>query len=157
MRARIAGQYPTDRTWDLKHVRGGLVDLDFIAQYLQLRHAAAHPEILSTNTADALARMAAAGVLEQAAADALIAADRLWRRLQGLLRLTVGEGLDEAAIPEGLRRSLAEAGDAADFVDLKDRMTSAAAQVRAQFDRLIETPAQRAAAEGDPAQGTRES
>src|SRR5690606_29963370 len=110
MRARIAGQHPTDRTWDLKHVRGGLVDLDFIAQYLQLRHAAAHPEIRSTNPADALARMGAAGDLEQAVADALIAADRLWRRLQGLLRLTVREELDEAAIPEGLRRSLAEAG-----------------------------------------------
>lgn len=141
MRARIAGQHPTDRTWDLKHVRGGLVDLDFIAQYLQLRHAAAHPEILSTNTADALARMAAAGVLERAVADALIAADRLWRRLQGLLRLTVGEGLDEAAIPEGLRRSLAEAGGAVDFTELKERMADAAGQVRAQFDRLIETPA----------------
>ena len=43
MRARIAEEKGTDDIWDLKQVRGGLVDLEFIAQYLQLVHAAAHP------------------------------------------------------------------------------------------------------------------
>src|SRR5262249_51580213 len=40
MRARIEKEKGTKDIWDLKQVRGGLVDLEFIAQYLQLVHAA---------------------------------------------------------------------------------------------------------------------
>ena len=40
MRARIAKEKGTEDIWDLKQVRGGLVDVEFIAQYLQLVHAA---------------------------------------------------------------------------------------------------------------------
>ena len=138
MRARIAGQYPDDRPWDVKHRRGGLVDVEFIAQFLQLRHAADRPGVLHPNTGEALARLAAAGIIERAAADELIAAGRLWRRLQGLLRLTVGDQVDEAtALPEGLKRALAQAGGAADFAGIEALMAAAAAAVRAQFERLI--------------------
>ena len=44
-------------------IRGGLVDIEFIAQYLQLLHAHAHPDVLSPNTRDALVRLCEAGVL----------------------------------------------------------------------------------------------
>ncbi len=43
MRARIEKEKGTKDIWDLKQVRGGLVDLEFIAQYLQLVHAATAP------------------------------------------------------------------------------------------------------------------
>ena len=46
MRRRMAETHPTDSLWDVKHVRGGMVDIDFIVQYLQLRHASEHPAIL---------------------------------------------------------------------------------------------------------------
>ena len=145
MRARMATQHPTDRLWDVKHLRGGLIDIDFIAQYLQLRYAAVHPEILHPNTTDALASIARAGVLDRATADDLIAATRLWRRLQGFLRLTVGDRPAEEAFPDSLRQALAEIGDAADFADLKEKITATAASVRAQFQALIEIPARAAA------------
>ena len=57
---------PSD-IWDLKQVRGGLVDLEFIAQYLQLVHAASHPEVLDQNTVGALPKLRDAGVLAPAA------------------------------------------------------------------------------------------
>ena len=44
MRERIAKEKGTEDIWDLKQVRGGLVDVEFIAQYLQLVHAGKHPE-----------------------------------------------------------------------------------------------------------------
>ena len=56
MRARMAKEHPGKSIWDIKHRRGGLVDIEFIAQYLILRHAALDPGILSPNTADALTR-----------------------------------------------------------------------------------------------------
>ena len=71
MRARLAEELQTQSIWDAKHVRGGLVDIEFIAQYLQLRHAHAVPEVLSPNTREALSRLRAAGVLAPDAADDL--------------------------------------------------------------------------------------
>jgi [glutamine synthetase] adenylyltransferase / [glutamine synthetase]-adenylyl-L-tyrosine phosphorylase len=50
MRGAIAEEKGEDERWDLKHAAGGLVDLEFIAQYLALVHAEAEPEILDTHT-----------------------------------------------------------------------------------------------------------
>jgi glutamate-ammonia-ligase adenylyltransferase len=141
MRARMAQQHGGEREWDLKQVRGGLVDVEFIAQYLQLAHAVEAPEILATNTTDALARLASAGLLAGDLADALIEAARLWRRLQALQRLTAGSGLDEAALPAGLRQAFARAGRAADFAALKRRMADTRAAVHGAFEALIVSPA----------------
>ena len=63
MRQRIAKEKGTDNIWDLKQVRGGLVDLEFIAQYLQLVNAARTPEVLDQNTVEAYRRLRDAGVL----------------------------------------------------------------------------------------------
>ncbi len=144
MRDRIQQQTATDRIWDVKHVRGGLVDAEFIAQFLQLRHAAAQPGVLRTNTAEALAALARAGFLERPLADALIDAVRLWRRIQGMLRLTVGRQFDEAALPDGLQRSLAQAGGAADFFQLKEQMLAAASTVRSAYEEIVAAPARAA-------------
>ena len=51
MRARTAKEHRSASPWEIKHWRGGLLDLEFIAQYLQLREAHRHPEILDGNTA----------------------------------------------------------------------------------------------------------
>ena len=61
MRARIEKEKGSKDIWDLKQVRGGLVDLEFIAQHLQLVHAAARPDILNQNTVAALQQPAGGG------------------------------------------------------------------------------------------------
>jgi glutamate-ammonia-ligase adenylyltransferase len=141
MRRRMAQQHGGAGEWDLKQVRGGLVDVEFIAQYLQLANAAAAPTVLATNTTDALAKLASAGLLAADLADALIEATRLWRRLQALQRLTAGSGLDEAALPAGLRQAFAVAGRAPDFAALKARMADARATVHGAFEALVVAPA----------------
>lgn len=45
-RMRAALDKSTDAWWDIKHGRGGLVDIEFITQYLVLRHAPAHPDVV---------------------------------------------------------------------------------------------------------------
>jgi len=147
MRARVEGHKRADSPWDIKMMRGGLVDIEFLTQYLILRHAAAHPEILAPNTVTALARIKAAGLLPGDEADELIAATRLWRRLQGMLRLGLGDRVpDETAMPEGLRRLLVRAGRAVDFAELKAHVTTVAAAVHARFVERIEDPAAAVAA-----------
>ncbi len=43
MRTAIATERGESNPWDFKYAAGGLVDLEFIAQYLQLVHADKHP------------------------------------------------------------------------------------------------------------------
>ena len=63
MRRAVAAEKGDAVRWDLKHAAGGLVDVEFIAQYLQLVHAATAPEILDTGTAAVLEKAARRGLL----------------------------------------------------------------------------------------------
>ena len=59
---KIALQYPGHDRWDLKYAPGGLIDIEFLAQALQLIHAPARPEILDTNSIAALQKIAGADI-----------------------------------------------------------------------------------------------
>jgi glutamate-ammonia-ligase adenylyltransferase len=136
MRRRIAEQHRDAGTFELKHRSGGMVDIEFVAQYLQLREAADHPSVLVQNTHGALAALETAGALPRAARDALAASLALWRDLQGLLKLTLDEPIDDAAAATALAALLGEnAGDIAARVD------RAAAAARAWYERLVAAPA----------------
>src|SRR5262249_58720950 len=63
MRAAIAAEKGENDRWELRYASGGLTDLEFVAQYLQLIHAAAHPEILDVSTAKVLEKAQRLGVL----------------------------------------------------------------------------------------------
>jgi len=118
MRQRLAREFASTDCWQVKYVRGGLLDLEFIAQYLQLK---SHT-IFAPDTAKAFARLAAAGEITPALADELIAATRLQQAVQGYLRLCFGEEFREQTAPEGLRRGLAVAAGMTDFASLKTRL-----------------------------------
>jgi glutamate-ammonia-ligase adenylyltransferase len=130
----------------VKHVRGGLVDVEFIAQYLLLRHAAGHPEILAPAIAEAYGRLGAAGLLPADRAASLAAAARILQQVQAMLRLTVDEAFDEDTATEGLKTALARAGGAASFEALKAALAAAQAEVRRAFAETIAEPAARLAA-----------
>ncbi|MSO88565.1 MAG: bifunctional [glutamine synthetase] adenylyltransferase/[glutamine synthetase]-adenylyl-L-tyrosine phosphorylase [Rhodospirillaceae bacterium] len=144
MRQRIAREHPGHSFWDIKYRAGGLIDVEFIAQYLQLRHAAAHPEILAQSAASAIEHAAEAGLIARTAATNLDAALRLWHAVHGLMRLTIGDDLDEATAGKGLLRALARGAGAADIAALKRQMETAAGHVRRHFADIIEGPARQA-------------
>jgi glutamate-ammonia-ligase adenylyltransferase len=146
MRRRIADQHAARSIWDVKHVRGGLVDVEFIAQYLQLRHAAARPEILAPNIEATYRRLGAAGLLAAAEADALAAAARLLQQVQAMLRLTIEKHFDEAEATDGLKAALARAAGADSFEALKARLAATQFAVRRAFAEHITEPAARLAA-----------
>jgi glutamate-ammonia-ligase adenylyltransferase len=140
MRRRIAQEHKAGSVWEVKHLRGGLVDLEFLAQSLQLIHAPAHPDVVDGHTQGAFARLAEAGVLDRAVADELVAATRLMRQIQGTLRLTAGETFDEQHAPEGVRRRLAAVVGEPDFDAVRARLVATAERVRHIFADTIETP-----------------
>ena len=96
---------------------------------------------LNQNTAAALTALADAGALEPAAATDLHGALRLWRNLQGLVKLTAAEPFDETAATPALRALLARCAGAIDFVRLKADMDAAAALAFARYQALVEAPA----------------
>jgi len=144
MRQRIRKQYPGDKPWEIKHRHGGLVDIEFITQYLQLRHAADGKDILSTNTGTALEKLAEAGYLQATVAQDLRSALRLWRNLQAAIRLTAQEGLDEEKAPDGQKALLARCGGFEDFPSLRDHIAEVAETVRQHYQDLIAGPAEEA-------------
>ena len=141
MRARMERDRPAAGPWDMKNLRGGLVDIEFIAQYLQLRHAQDQPEILSANTTAALRQLRNAAILDKQTADTLIATMRLWRNVQGVIRLSVGENYDQLFLPDGCRTFLAEICGHETFDELRARIVENAATCHEIFRSLIEEPA----------------
>ncbi|MPY76112.1 MAG: bifunctional [glutamine synthetase] adenylyltransferase/[glutamine synthetase]-adenylyl-L-tyrosine phosphorylase [Alphaproteobacteria bacterium] len=141
MRARMAREFRGTSRWDIKHRRGGLVDAEFIAQYLQLLHAAEHPEILSPNAVTALASLSKAGLLDAGIAADLIDSLQLWHRIQTVMRVTTSDALDDEASPEGPRNAVVHAAGVESFAALTARMDETATRVHAHFAALIDAPA----------------
>ena len=146
MRGRMAKAHKATSIWDVKYTDGGLIDVEFIAQYLQLRHAHENPDVLDPNTCAALARLQVAGLLAADTANSLLHAARLWRTIQGMLRFTYDGAFNEEAAPTGLKQALAKAAGVDDFEKLKSEMEKTARNVRAIFIDLIGDPEQAPAA-----------
>ena len=141
MRARMLREHPGAHPAlaDAKLRRGGLVEVEFVAQALQLVHARAHPQALDPNTCAALARLARAGALPGAEAAMLARADRAWRTLQGMLRLTgAQEGALAPASVEAVLHAMRGMGVAAvDLAGLRGSLDAIADEVRAAFVRHV--------------------
>jgi [glutamine synthetase] adenylyltransferase / [glutamine synthetase]-adenylyl-L-tyrosine phosphorylase len=144
MRRRIAEEHRGTRFWDVKHRPGGLVDIEFVAQFLQLREGARHPQMLEVNTGKALLEAESAGAIEGEAASDLGRALTLWHNVQALLRLILEEGGDADQAPPALKAILAAGAGASDFASLKEEMEAASLRARARYEALIGSPAEAA-------------
>jgi glutamate-ammonia-ligase adenylyltransferase len=137
MRRAIAQEKGEGTRWDLKYAAGGLIDLEFIAQHLQLVHAAEQPEILDTSTARVLEKARRLGLLSAEDADVLRPAARLYHNLTQILRLCLSGAFDPRATGSGLLQLLARAGDVPDFATLDAHLSETQARVRASFARIL--------------------
>ena len=147
MRRRIQREHATKNPWEVKYARGGFIDINFIAQYLMLRHAPAHPGVISPNTVRAFEKLQAAGVLEAQVAAELILVHRTWRRVQGFLRIATGGGLEPNDAPEAIQAALGrcvfpEAAGPVLFRDTDARVRELAALAYQHFQALIDEPAE---------------
>ena len=147
MRDRIAEHVKPRSIWDFKHIRGGLFDIDFCAQYLALREAHRNADVLDPNVPEVLRRLQRAGALAPPDADDLLLAHQLLLSLQALLRLSI-EGketeFDEAKAPDGLARLLARTGGVADLAAVRQKVETLASRAYAVYQRVVEQPAEAA-------------
>jgi len=89
MRQRMRDAHPPrDERFDLKHDEGGMIDIEFIVQYLVLRHACAYPQLTANVGNIALLKLCGTlGLIDAGLADDVAAAYRALRRLQHQVRL----------------------------------------------------------------------
>jgi glutamate-ammonia-ligase adenylyltransferase len=137
MRRAIALEKGENEVWDLKLAAGGLVDIDFIAQYLQLVHASTKPEILSVSTLQVLDNANRLGLLPHAESEILRAAARLYHDLTQIVRLCVIGKFNPDNAGEDLLRVMARAGDTPDFSALEARVCETQAEVRRVFKAVL--------------------
>jgi len=137
MRQAIAQEKGDSDRWNLKYAAGGLVDIEFIVQYLQLVYAQSHPEILDTSTARALDKAWRAGLIPISEADVLRPAVRLYQDLTQVLRLCLAENFDPKTARKDLLKLLSRAADVPDFAALDATIHDMQVQVRASFSRIL--------------------
>lgn len=114
MRQKIHDGHPNlTSDFDVKHDRGGMVDIEFVVQYLVLAYACKIPELLANVGNIALLKIAGnAGLIEQELAVKVAQAYRILRHSQHRLRL---DGADKSRISTAdLSAELSLARDAVD-------------------------------------------
>jgi glutamate-ammonia-ligase adenylyltransferase len=137
MRQAIAKEKDEDGRWDLKYAAGGLIDLEFIAQYFQLVNAPAHPEILDTSTQRVLDKAWRLGLLSAEEADVLRPAARLSHNLTQILRLCLPGPFDPKTAGAGLLGLLCRAADLPNFATLDSHLAETQKKVRASFNTIL--------------------
>ncbi len=135
MHEKLSQQFPGREPWDIKHAAGGLVDIEFIVQALQLCHA--DKDVFAPNTVAALEKLRAAGVLVASEAAELLDATVLQHALTQTLRIALEGPFQTESTSPGLQALLARAGQAKDFGALEARLFQAQKRVCTLFERII--------------------
>jgi len=114
MRGEMARHKPSKGPLDIKLARGGLVDLEFVVHYLQLRHGKG----LEPSLRGALALLVKAGLVPPA----LEEANRVLARFLIASRLLAPDAQEP---PPAARRALAQACQCSDWADLTANLLAA--------------------------------
>ncbi len=145
MRVLMERERPSRNHWDLKLAPGGFVDIEFAAQALQL--VAQDESVIDANTGEALARLAASGVLSEDVRARLSDAWRLLSSLQQTLRICAAGDFTLEGAPQPLVGRLAVLAGASGAEELETILRATQAAVRADFLQIV----QPAATEAPPA------
>ncbi|MBI5073590.1 MAG: bifunctional [glutamate--ammonia ligase]-adenylyl-L-tyrosine phosphorylase/[glutamate--ammonia-ligase] adenylyltransferase [Nitrospirae bacterium] len=135
MRERIMRERAKESEgYDIKLGPGGIEEIEFMVQFLQLKNCARHRTLLVQNTLAAIRRLAVAGVIAQAEAKMLTDIYIFFRTIECLLRLR-GEAVlqkDEESL-----KSASEFMGCKDSAELSEHIESRRKAVRGGFDRHL--------------------
>jgi glutamate-ammonia-ligase adenylyltransferase len=143
MRARIAEERGTDGGGvNIKTDWGGLVDVEFTVQMLQLRHGVAESRIRVPSTIRALDALIATGMLAAGDGERLRDGYRFLRNLEGRLRIERDQAVEsidtDAGAMLGLARRLGYADtDAAAVVRFRHELAAHRAAIRTVYAQLF--------------------
>ena len=93
---------------NIKTGRGGMVDVEFIAQYLLLRYGREKPALRCPNTIDALHCLQNEGLISKIDYENLVSGYKFLRRLENKLRLVHDQSVNELVAEPGYLATLAK-------------------------------------------------
>ncbi|MBT6035226.1 MAG: bifunctional [glutamine synthetase] adenylyltransferase/[glutamine synthetase]-adenylyl-L-tyrosine phosphorylase [Kordiimonadaceae bacterium] len=108
MRKRLEDNFATSNIWAMKHIRGGVIDVEFICQYLLLKHGAKKPSILVKNTLEQITILFKTKILEKEIAAELYKATHMLQSIQAMLRLCLGNVANDEEKPYALLLTLSK-------------------------------------------------
>jgi glutamate-ammonia-ligase adenylyltransferase len=118
----------------LKRGRGGIVDVEFVVQLLQLKHGRTHPEVLRPNVWEALDSLEAAGLLPADDAAGLRAGYSFLRLVEARLRIVTDRPLTEVPESADDRAKLARRLGFEPTAAFLSELARVTADVRARYD-----------------------
>ena len=140
MRAMMQREHKVESLWDIKRADGGLIEVEFIAQYLQLIHAQSYPEILSTNTHESLQKATQLGILSPQDGQQLQHAISLYQRLTQLLRLCLVGNFAPKSATRSMSETVCRAALMPDIQSAEAHLADTQAQISALFTKIIGRP-----------------
>ena len=136
MRGLMHKERPASGLWDLKLTPGGLVDIEFAAEHLQIVGAGAGGP-LEVNTGAALQALADQGAASAEGVAALLGAWTLQQTLSQVLKVALPDNTDPAGEPARFQAILARAGGATDFTALVKALTAAQASALKAYKAVV--------------------
>jgi glutamate-ammonia-ligase adenylyltransferase len=94
LRERQTRELVAPGRFNVKLSRGGMVEVEYAVQYLQIQHGRAHPELRTPQTLRALAVLRDLRLLSRPEHDELRESYLFWRRLADALRMVRGNARD---------------------------------------------------------------
>jgi len=143
MRTKLFEQFGSNNKWAVKRCQGGLVDMEFICQYLMLKDGHDHPDIFEAELSLSIEKLQLYGLLQKNEAELLESAHQLMQKTQSLLRLSVGSApTDASVIPVGLQQILLKATSSENMPVLEDKLEQTQTAIYKLYQRLIQNPAE---------------
>ena len=137
MRALIEQEKPAKDIWDLKLIPGGLVDIEFIAQYLALVAPAKGHRVRTNELSTADALKALGDLIDPNDLDTCLTALKLYTDLSQVIRLCIDGPFDSSTVPAGLTDRLARAADSPDMKTAEAEIRRLSKAVRKVFSRVV--------------------
>ena len=126
--------------FDVKLGSGGIRDVEFVAQALQLLHGGRIPQVRGRSTQEALAALAEAGCLAREEADSLLASYHFLRRLENRLQMEGERQVHRLPAPGSARERMARAagfGGSGGLAAFERALEGHRRRVRELFERLL--------------------
>jgi glutamate-ammonia-ligase adenylyltransferase len=137
MRDLIAQEKGDGNRFDLKLAAGGLIDIEFLAQYLVLNHAAAYGDRFDTRTDTILAQSRDLGLISDSDGTRLLAAHRLFGDATQMMLVTVEGAFDPVRAGAAVTRQIARGCGLPDFKTLERELQAARLIVRRLFETML--------------------
>jgi glutamate-ammonia-ligase adenylyltransferase len=138
MQKKLHAEFETENIWDVKHIPGGIMDIDFLTEYLILTHANEHPEILHPQTSGSLYALAEKNIIGMALAEEIIAIHTFYLNLLGYLRLCYEGTPTTEKMTQGFKLLLTEQFKVKDFSALEQQLYFYQQRISQLFTEIVE-------------------